>query len=261
MSRTKVTIVLPISRADYLAQVFAYLELMDCDAGNTNLIAIVDGSNELYVDARNRVEMSKFAERLCVKYDDPGVYNKNDILDRRERISDIHNTVKTYIGECDYIFGVEDDTLVPKHALQQLLKGYVLYPYAGFIEGVELGRWSTYYVGAWKVDDVYNPTNIKSQLPPDSQYTIQEIDSGGFYCFLTKRDNYINHTFKTFNNNTLGPDVDFGISLRRQGFSNYIDWGVSCIHRNRTQNISLAKDTPETVEFFKNGEFWEHKIY
>lgn len=258
--KNKVTIVMPVSRPDYIHQVFAYLELMDCDNNNTSLLVIVDGDDSLYVDARNRTEFSKFTNRLCVKFEDTLGIEKDTILSRRLRISEIHNQVKKYVGDCDYIMGVEDDTLVPRHALNKLLKDYAIYPHAGFIEGVELGRWGTFYVGAWKSDDVYDPKSIVSMLPPHDLNQVEEIDSGGFYCFMTPREIYMSHIFETFENNTLGPDAEFGMSLRRMGFMNYIDWSINCIHRNGDDSIGYPKNIPQQVEFAKNDGSWYFKL-
>jgi hypothetical protein len=252
----KVTIIIPISRPDYLAQVFAYLELMDCDNNNTNILAIVDGDSDLFVDARNRVTQSKFSNRLCVEYKPPTKDVPGEINPRRLRIADIHNQLKQYIGECDYIFGVEDDTLVPKYALKYLLEDLDLYPHAGFIEGVEIGRRHIPYVGAWKLDDIYEPTLIKSVVPNKENQMVVEIDAGGFYCFITSRDIYMSHIFQPYKNNILGPDVDFGTSLREFGYMNYLDWRINCIHRSGDKSLSFPKTPIRQAILKKQGIRW-----
>ena len=47
-------------------QVFASLELLECERDRTSLLAFVAGDADLFLTARNLVEQSKFAERLCV---------------------------------------------------------------------------------------------------------------------------------------------------------------------------------------------------
>jgi len=258
--KQKVTIVLPISRVEYLAQVFAYLELMDCDAGNTNIITIVDGDTALYIDARNRTEQSKFAERLCIQYEDLTQESKTSILGRRLRISDIHNQVKKHIGKCDYVLGIEDDTLIPKSTVTRLLQDFTLFPHAGFITGLELGRWGITYAGAWLADDLYNPQLLATIPQPDKETAIQEIDAAGFYCFMTTRENYVTHLFQPYDNNALGPDVNFGMELRRLGFMNYIDFRVNCIHRNGNESISYPKYPMQRVQFTKEESGWKQNI-
>jgi len=250
----KVTIFLPISR-DYIDRVFARLELLECDSSYTNLLVMVDGNDQdLFLKARNLTEKSKFNERLCIQYKSDRV--PQNIPERRQRIADIKNKSREYIGDCDYIFGIEDDTLVPPDALKKLIQGINNHPNAGIIEGVELGRWQIPYVGGWKFDSVYTPTNIQSVMPGDSE----EIDAGGFYCYITSRNNYINHDYKPYST-ILGPDVNYGISLRQKGLKNYIDWTVDCIHLDKNGNeLSLVNKRPIQVEFNKMKEEWRQTI-
>lgn len=250
-----VTIVLPVSREDYLDKVFATLELTECNRNTTNLLVIVDGDSNLFVKTRNFVEMSKFAERLCIKFSDETKTPRYSTQMRAKRIAKIHNEIKEHIWKCDYIFGLEDDTIIPYDAIKKLLRNYSNYPHAGFIQGVELGRWGVPYVGAWQVDDVYEPTKINSILPGTG---LQEIDAGGFYCFLTTRDNYATHNFKPWQQNGLGPDVDFGLTLREMGQLNYIDWSIRCVHKRDKGPIGLHNTKPQVVSMNNDNGRWRH---
>lgn len=254
----KITIVMPVSRKDYLQQIFAYLELANCDNERTNLLVIVDGDDRTFLDARNRTEMSKFNERLCVKFQDDVGVESISIKDRRTRISSIHNQIKSYIGDCDYVLGIEDDTLIPFNTIEKLVSDYRIFPHAGFIEGLELGRRSTTYVGAWRADDIYNMSSIATLSEEDIQSEFVEIDSGGFYCFITKRDTYVTHNFKPFLDNELGPDVNFGIELRKQGYTNYLDTSLRCIHRSGSRSISYPKNKIQVAEMYRFADRWRH---
>ena len=249
-----VIIVLPVSRKDYLPGVFTALEMMECDREKVSLLVMVDGDMDLFIEARNRTMESKFNQKLCVQFKSKHKLKHYDILGRRMRISDIHNQAKQHMWESEFVFGVEDDTIIPSHSLKKLLQDYWMYPYAGFIQGIELGRWGVPYAGAWKANDVYEPTEITSVVPLASG--VSEVDAGGFYCFLTKMKTYEAHEFKPFDNNNLGPDVDFGIALRAQGMMNYTDWDVSCLHRTKDKDITLLNTTPKTVVFKKNDHRW-----
>lgn len=250
------TIIMPVSRSTYLDKLFYSLEILQCDAANTNLLVIVDGDAKLFIEVRNKVEMSKFAQRLCIQFKSKHVLRKYDVLGRRMRIADIHNEIKMHLWESDYIFGIEDDTIVPSNSLKKLLADYALYPYAGFIEGVEVGRWGIPYVGAWNTDNVYEPTEMVSVTVEKKDDKVEQIDAGGMYCFLTKHATYTNHLFKPFDNNGLGPDVDFGIELRREGLLNYIDWSVLCIHKTGDKDITLTNSEPRVVTFKKKEGRW-----
>ena len=244
----KVTIVLLVSRSEYIEQVLSLIELQDYDLSLMNLIAVVDGDNELFIKIRNLIQKTKFAEKLTVMYNGEKV-NKHDYLSRRYRIADLHNYVKKYLFYADYVFMVEDDTILPRNALSKLLYDYELKPHAGFIEGVQLGRWGTPYVGAWKVDDVYDIKQITSMVKKDKT-ELEKIDTGGFYCVLTRFNTYYHHEFKVFKNNVLGPDFEFGSTLRQEGYENYIDWSIITTHITEDHGkINIKNTKPSIVQY------------
>lgn len=252
-----VTIILPVSRDNFLNKVFPSLEMLRCDKTKTNLLVIVDGDNNLFVKTRNLVSESKFNQSLCIQFKSEHVLKHYDINARRLRISDIHNEIKQHLWDTIFILGIEDDTVVPNNTLQKLLKDFIDLPHAGFIEGVELGRWGVPYVGAWRFDDIYEPKQISSIIKKDN---IEKVDAGGFYCFMSRLDTYESHDFKPFDGNSLGPDVNYGISLRRQGYENYIDWSISCKHLTKDKSISLFNTTPKKITFTKRDNRWRQSI-
>lgn len=254
MPRT--TIFLPVSRHAHLDAIFARLELMECEAENISILTYVDGDAELYVKARNLTEQSRFKQRLCVQRPGGTSPPPTDINGRRKRIAAIHNEAKQYLQQADYVFGLEDDTIPPTNALHRLLDAYTAKPHAGYIQGVELGRWGVPYVGAWRADDVYEPTRIESLLP-SGDTPLQPIDAGGFYCYLTQFKLYMQHEYAPFEKTALGPDVNYGIWLRRQGFQNYILWSVNCEHRtNHGKSVKLGQTEPRQVAFEKRSGKW-----
>lgn len=256
---SRVTIFIPISRIEHAALLFASLEQLDCDRESTSLLTYVDGDNALFEHIRQLTESSKFANGQCVQRKaQPGQVKTYDVSGRRRRIAAIKNESKAFLPDCDYVFGVEDDTIVPPHALAQLLDDHAAYPHAGFIEGVELGRWGVPYVGAWHADDVYEPTRLTTITPGEG---LEEIDAGGFYCYLVRRSLYNEFDYRPFGNNDLGPDVAFGLHLRQQGFHNYVDWRVQCDHRRRDGSvISFHTAQPRQVAVFKVKNSWHQKI-
>ena len=248
----KTTIILPISRSSFLPQVFASLEFMICDRSITNLITYVDGDQKLFEQARNYTITSKFAERLSI-FRGKGQSNPSSIKSRRQRIADIHNELKGYIKNTDYIFLTEDDTLYHPSTLRKLQETYSNYPNAGFITGVQVGRWGLRYVGLWEVDNVYETTKISSSGLKEG---VHKIDASGFYCLLTKKENYIKHNFQSFQD-ILGPDVNFGIEMRRQGFDNYVDFRVNCTHL--TPKEQLKVENIEYIQYEKSHDKWWQK--
>lgn len=249
-------IFIPVSRTDHLDRLFASLELLECSAEATTLLTYVDGGKTLYDYTNRLTQASKFAAPTCVWRKGRLPFPSHSLLERRTRISAIKNESKAYIPDSQYVFGIEDDTIVPPHALEQLLDDYAAYPHAGFIEGVELGRWGIPYIGAWRTDNPWSPSVIESVLP-DGAVECMEIDAGGFYCYLTTRDLYRAFDYRPFGNNTLGPDVAYGLYLRQNGYQNYIDWRVSCEHRTRQgKGITIANSTPRVAAMVLKDGVW-----
>lgn len=253
-----ITIVMPVSRDTYLKKIFNTLENLDTEKYIVNILCIVDGNANLFTTVRNYVEGSKFDQRLTVQFKSKHTLKHFDVMARRMRIADIHNEIKKHIKQAEYIFGIEDDTIIPRNALVKLMKAYLDNPHAGMIEGVELGRWGVPYVGAWKCDDIYNPSQFKSLKPKDG---IEEIDAGGFYCFMTKAEVYMAHTFAAYHG-LLGPDVNYGMWLRQQGYMNYIHWGVQCIHKHKGGDIDLSNTEAAQIEFTYSDQSnrWLQKV-
>lgn len=243
-----ITIIMPVSRKDFLKRVFNQLELMDCDRQNTNLLVYVDGGMDVYLEARKYVTNSKFNERLCI-YRNKGIGSVSSVHRRRQRISDIHNEIKTLIKETDYILMTEDDTLMPLNTIPKMLHIARDKKYFGFITGVQLGRWGYTHIGAWKFDDVYEPTKIESVL---MEKGLKEIDAAGIYCCFTTKENYIKNNFKPYDE-ILGPDVQFGIYLRQQGLKNYIDYSITCDHLSLQGNVNVSNSNIVKVSFIKDN--------
>jgi hypothetical protein len=253
-----VTIIIPISRKEYINDLFLRLELLKCDKDRVNLLTYVDGSLDLFQKVRNLTMNSKFKDRLCV-YRKKGLPSVSSISRRRRRIAEIHNEVKEYLRDSKYVFLVEDDTVLPINALEKLYKLYLLKPYAGFVSGIQLGRWGFTYIGAWKVDDVYKPNRIESIKLSNG---IKEVDCAGLYCCLIKTENYLNNEFKSFEN-ILGPDTDLGLNLRKQGLKNYVDMSVRCGHKTKKEEINFLNSDIIKVVFERNSDYkfgWEQKI-
>lgn len=230
------TIIMPVSREFYLARIFAQLELLECES-ETNLLVYVDGPLTLFEKARNFTVNSKFKERLCV-YRKKGEPNVGSVRSRRKRIAAIHNELKELLNPCQYVFLIEDDTLIPTKALSKLTRQFNFYPNAGIISGVQIGRWGFDHIGAWKFDDIYEPKRAESVPMGEG---LAQVDATGLYCCLVKYENYKEFAFKPFED-VMGPDVAFGLYLRSRGLLNYIDYSVQCDHLTKRGAISFNRE-------------------
>lgn len=246
-----ITIVLPISRSHFLKRVFTALEFLECDREQTRLLVYVDGTYALYQQALKLTMAAKFIHWKCL-YRAKGPANVSSIFRRRQRIADIHNELKENV-ETKYVFSIEDDTIVPPNALTQLMDVSSQHSKnAGIVTGVELGRWGYLHIGAWKVNDVYEPSKIESvHLEP----TIQAVDSCGLYCCVVRSELYKKHTFAPFQN-ALGPDFNFGLTLRQEGYTNFMVPGVRCTHMTLKEDIPVDERKISTVTLTKGAENW-----
>lgn len=220
----KITTILPVSRIKYLDRVLESLTNQTYKI--ESLIAVYDGPDGEFLQVRNRIMELDIENKLCV----PTSINRqaHTIAERRMHIVMIHNQIRELLGDCDWVFSVEDDGILPENALESLIEVSKACPEAGMITGVELGRWGLPYVGAWRVDDIFEPTQITSMENKTNSSTIEEIDGCGLYCALIKADMYKEHQFDT--SNGLGPDVNLGLFLRQEGYRNYINWNVPVTH-------------------------------
>lgn len=248
-----ITILTLISRPEYIDKLFASLEGLECNPKETNLLTVVDGDSSLFIVVRNKTELSKFKEKLCVQYKDGDRLNY-DVLRRRKRIANIHNFAKQFINNSDYVMGIEDDTEFYSSALKRLYKDCTLYPFAGTVSGVQAGRWGYEIIGAWRVNQIYEPIEIKSI---GYSTGIEEVDASGMYLFMTKTEIYKRHDFKPYDQ-ILGPDFDFGLSLRQQGHSNYVDFNVITVHKAPKGDIKVSRN-PDIVAFTKADGRWRQR--
>lgn len=250
-----VTVILPISRKEYMLPMFKCLEELE-KPKDTELLLVVDGDRELHemVESLLDVLTGKY-RRIQVR--DFGDSPAAALDDRRYRIANIHNFTKQFLSEDNkYVFLVEDDTNFPKDALTKMIEE-IKKPYVAFVEGVEVGRWKTPYIGGWLVDDVDNPTLITSVDPSKG---IQQIDAGGLYCCLVDANLYFEHIFEPLDKqgkNGLSCDINFGIWLKRKGFRCIIDWSIDCGHYKDGRQLHLKDVKPVKAIFEKdlNGKW------
>ena len=261
----KITAILPVSRAKYLNRVLDSLKNQTYKP--QNLLVVFDGSDEEFIEVRNIVHETEFEQKLCVKSVNEGP--APTIHERRVNISNIHNQIRGILPpapelvpedyEPDWVFSIEDDGILPPHALANLIKIAEEHPDAGMITGVELGRWGAPYVGAWSADDVHNPKIITSLENKTREPVVEELDACGLYCGLIRADYYVQHEF--FSHNGLGPDVNLGLFLRQQGFKNYIDWSVHVTHLTSFSGLEIeipATDNSSIVKLTHQfGSIWQ----
>lgn len=252
-----ITTILPVSRAKYLDRVLDSIKNQTYKP--QSLIVIVDGPDDVFLEARSKVVGLEFDHVLCVHSNNtrPAI----SIPERRRHIVDLHNQFRELIGRADWIFSIEDDGILPSNALHRLVRVVQSHEDAGLVTGVELGRWGVPYVGAWRADDIFDTRNITSleNKTLETPFTIDEIDACGLYCALIDADLYKSHEF--FTSNGLGPDVNLGLYIRQQGLTNYIDWGIPVTHltNRHREEIEIPATNPSKVVKLQllSGSTWK----
>lgn len=261
-----ITIVLPISRRDFLRPIFNCLEQLDRPA-DTELIILLDGDADLAKAVDARLDLISYAGIRVGSFGDGPV---PDRASRRFRISEIHNHIKDQIPDnCDYVFSIEDDTTYPPDTLTKMLGFFDYYEDCAFVEAVELGRHKSKYVGGWKADNIEDPIMISSVMPNFNadelellamkRPVMERIDAGGLYCALIKADLYKEHHFEPFDQqgeNGLSCDVNFGLWLRRKGFSCFMDWSIQCDHIGDKGSVNMGNTMPIQIVFEKRKGRW-----
>lgn len=248
-----VTIILLVSRPHFLQKIFAQLDLMPCDRESTSFFVYVDGDHSLYEKARNFTVNSKFTEKLCV-FRKKGTGSVSGIKQRRQRIAEIHNEIKSYLLKGEYILLLEDDTLFPLNTMEYMLKNATMDKSIGIFSAVELGRWGFTMIGAWKADDVYNTKKLES-IPEGEG--IVEVDATGLFCGLMRKELYLQHTFQV--PEAGGPDINLGLWLRQQGYKNYATFDLKCKHLIQKGEITFFNSEIHRVQLSKDGDTWNQK--
>lgn len=248
----QVTIVLIVSRRFLLKQIFKRLDELECDKDQTNLLVLVDGDLNIFLEVRKLIETVSFAEKLAVRATNGKPPQRSQVY-RRRRIGQLHQEAKQYLMECDLVFLVEDDGIVPKDSLCKLLKLYNEKENVGFVSGIELGRWQSRYIGAWHIQPAPDPNTISSIVY--EQDRVIKVDAAGFYCMLLPLEIYERYTIEP--TRYYGPDLHFGNLLSKDGYNNYVDTSIVVDHYSESGRVfNLKNDIPKVICMQKKKGIW-----
>lgn len=212
------------------------------DPALTNLCIIVDGDEGYIAQAFQALAKNKGYRSFHVKINEDWHVNETKLAVRRMRVADIKTQSKDLVAKTDgdIILGFEDDTVFDQ--LQSFMPLYKPLddPTVGFVEGVQVGRWGANIVGVWEADNIDNPKEVKTMLPPTEDYEgytvdgtkYQHITGGGFYGYATRRELYLQHEYYTSSGQPWGPDVNFGFWVRSQGYKCLVNWGIIFGHND-----------------------------
>jgi hypothetical protein len=184
-------------------------------------------------------------------------YQANEVRQfaRRDRIALIHNQIKEYIGDTKWVFGLEDDTVFDTECFKNLFIDFMAQDNAGYITGVQVGRWNIKMIGGWRADNINKPT--KMSTVEYQEKGIEEIDGGGLFCYLTTTALFKGIEYK-WEAEPLSVDVCFGLAVKRMGFGCYIDYGVVTGH-NTEAGVLYPNENVVVAEFNLVDNEWQMK--
>lgn len=229
---------------------------------NTNLAFIVD-IDEPFIHNKLKRYAEEYGYRACeiIRNSDHHP-NEVRVSARRLRIADMKNQSKKLVAKLDgdIVVSLEDDTVFDLDCFCRLIKPLLEDARVGFVQGVQCGRWGVKMIGAWRVDDVNHPKHAETvQAKGKSGY--EQIDAGGFYGYATRKELYLGHDYYSSSAQPYGPDVNYGLYVRQQGYQCIIDWDTVFGHNDH--NVILYPDDSVTkITFTKNitGEWLREDV-
>lgn len=221
------------------------------DPTKTNLAFIVDADEVFIQRCLERFAMDKNYRSFHVRMNEDHHPNEIRVSLRRSRIAEVKEQSKDLIVKCDgdLVLGLEDDTVFPSLDLPRLLRLFSD-PLVGFVEGVQCGRWGIKVIGGWMVDDYEFPQKAWTVMPGVG---FEEIDAGGFYGYITRKNLYLRHEYYASTGQPWGPDVNYGLWLRNHGFKCYIDWENVFGHQDHGKILYPDTDVAQAI-FSKDSE-------
>ena len=268
-----ITVFAPITRYWALERFLDNLQAQNYPKRLINLCFVIDIDDpRIHADINKMVEYWAKCERpyrsLHVKMNTDWKPDEVHLSIRRVRIADVHNQSKWLIGKTDgeYVIGLEDDTVFEDpETFNRLLEPFDEWESnLGFVQGVQVGRHGTYYIGAWRVDSPFKIMEARTVLPPNNEWHGREnIDAGGMYGYATPKDLYMLHDYFSSSGAPYATDVNYGLWLRQQGYTCLIDWGLLFGHNSH--NVILRPDDQVLlyeVNYKRNNTGgWEREDY
>lgn len=254
-----ITLFIPITRWWTLDRFLPHLDEIDMPWDQTEIFFYIDTDEQRII---NRIiefinlRSEKYNGSKIVVSGNPAPTNTR-ISVQRERIVEMKEKSKHDI-KGSYIFGIEDDTLVPKNAFVKMYVNLTLDYDIGYIEGVQVGRHGLKMVGAWRQNKLKNPT-IQQTLEPPKFDNLEPITGGGFYCYLTLAYLYEKIKYR-YEAECFGPDVCFVNDVLKEEYKAYIDWSIKTVHMTPKQDL-LVDDKIISAVWKKENSGWQLQSY
>lgn len=250
-----INVFVPFTRKWALTKFFEHLDNLDLPLSTTNFVFYNDTDNKEITDVlvEYLTNRSYYINGGLVYQSNSKPADEYDITKRRESIIDMREESKTLLNDdAPITFCLEDDTLPPHDAFDVLLKqaqdGYDL------VSGIQVGRHAKQMIGAWRVTPVKKPTRVESI--PYQAGGVVDVDGAGMYCYITTTSLYKAATYHS-ETECLGPDVCFGLDLRRQGLRVGANFDIICGHNTKLEGVLIPNEATCTVVWRKILGKWK----
>jgi len=260
-NQIKITLYVPFSRPWAIEPFFTNLNKMDLPRESIELVVLIDTEDQNFVrDVNQKIEWlesyGSFGRVHSMATVNKPLDKKCHVIERRMRIVENWGIAKKMFGKTDWFFGLEDDTLCPSQTFWNLFNVFVIHSSnelikkekeVVYVEGAQAYR-QVSAVGAWHIG--YKEAYTLAPHPAG----IEQINGGGFFCFLTKTEYIKKHKFMS-RNGLFSSDVDFVHRLSYKGLC-FINWGIQCGHLLENGKI-LFPDTMGQIVYVRNNGEWE----
>ena len=268
--KAELTFVSLISRDNVLDEYFSQIPTLGLPE-NTHWFIIIDSNDEKLIErvkelsCETNEKINILSTRMYVTAEN-SLEQSRDFEARGMRIANfikiIINQAAERIGGSDYIFMIEDDTIAPKNAYKRLIEGFNDDDRLAYFSGIEAGRGYTKHTGVCYLREDTIGNIIARDIPLMKKLGIEQIDGGGWYCWIGKTDilkSFIDqYPMRCFDGKMLGPDVMMVHDLRKAGYDCMVDFSVQCKHYDPRDKrwIEAMEGRGYDVTFKKNnGKF------
>ena len=171
----------------------------------------------------------------------------------------LHEKVFDFRYEYDYIIQIEGDSVLKEGTFARLIGNLDQVPadQLGYISGIQVGRHGIYAIGAWHFNDDQTEYESVNHKVKDG---IIEVDATGFYCLIAPIKSWLMGNCYYYDER-WGPDVNWGLSLKEQGYHIYVDMGLEIGHQSTNGVIGLDNINLCQVKFKKTNGQWKYKCY
>jgi len=252
--------VITISRQYPIKKCLDAIDRADIPRKELRLLFLLDTQDrELIKFCEDWAEKTTWGKRIFYLTDKEPIEPKvfDGYQEKWDRIIENIKIIRNETKDSEIVFMVEDDTIIPPDAFKKLYNRIKADKKIGCIQGVEAVRSSINdcCCGAWLLKVIKGQVIRKLGLKAKRQ-GIDQIDGGGYYCWVFRQEAIKNIIFRAkLENGWCGPDVWTWWDIKQQGWKTLIDWSVWCGHMDKDGKIYTPENTRNWLYDFSSGDY------